>query len=202
MGEVYQARDPRLDRDVAIKILPAHLAGNPDALKRFEREAKALAALSHQNILTVYDVGKQEETVFVVMELLKGQTLREQLVHSSLSRKKSLEIAKQIADGLSAAHARGIVHRDLKPENIFLTADGRVKILDFGLAQLQRIASSEEISEAVTDSFQTESGAVLGTVPYMSPEQLKGASVDSRTDIFSFGCVLYEMISGKRPFTG
>ncbi|MCI0416028.1 protein kinase [bacterium] len=125
MGEVYHATDPRLERDVAIKVLPAHLAENPDALRRFEREAKALAALSHPNILTVYDVGKQEDMAFVVMELLKGQTLREQLVHSSLAWKKSLEISKQIAEGLSAAHARGIIHRDLKPENIFLTAAER-----------------------------------------------------------------------------
>ena len=202
MGEVYHARDPRLDRDVAIKILPAHLGTNSNALKRFQREAKALAALSHPNILTVYDIGEQDEITFVVMELLKGQTMREELAHSTLTWKKSLEISKQIAEGLSAAHERGIIHRDLKPENIFITVDGRVKILDFGLAQLNPMLPRADASEAVTNSFQTEPGTVLGTVPYMSPEQLTGGSLDSRTDIFSFGCVLYEMVSGKRPFSG
>jgi eukaryotic-like serine/threonine-protein kinase len=201
MGEVYQATDPRLDRDVAIKVLPEQLSENPSALKRFEREAKAIAALSHPNILTVYDVGKQDNIAFVVMELLKGHTLREELSQSPLGWKRSLDLGKQIAEGLSAAHAGGIIHRDLKPENIFLTADGRVKILDFGLALLRPVFMGD-ISEAVTNSFQTEAGTVLGTVPYMSPEQLKGAAVDARTDLFSFGCMMYEMLSGKRPFGG
>lgn len=202
MGEVYRARDERLGRNVAIKVLPEHLSKKTDALKRFEREAKALAVLSHPNILTIYDIGKQEDVFFVVMELLEGETLRACIQRSALTWKKAIDIAIQTTEGLTAAHSKGIVHRDLKPENIFQTTEGRVKILDFGLAQLKPLVSEEQPIEVVTESLQTETGVIMGTVPYMSPEQLRGASVDSRTDIFSFGSVLYEMVTGRRPFSG
>jgi len=195
MGEVYRARDSRLDRDVAIKILPERLAHDPQALARFEREAKAVAALSHPNILAIYDVGRESGITYAVTELLEGETLRSRLGRGGLGWRKAIEIGIAIADGLSTAHSKSIVHRDLKPENIFLTEDGRVKILDFGLSRSTAISATS--AEAAT---VTEEGVVLGTAGYMSPEQVRGAPADARSDIFSLGCVLYEMVAGRRAF--
>ncbi|MFN2384720.1 MAG: protein kinase [Thermoanaerobaculia bacterium] len=198
MGEVYRARDSRLHRDVAIKIPPEETARDPAALARFEREARAVAALSHPHILEIYDIGREGEIVFAVTELLEGKTLRQRL-HEALPWREAAETAIGIADGLAAAHSRGIVHRDLKPENIFLTSDGRVKILDFGLARQERGQPSPSDPTIVTS---TESGTVLGTVGYMSPEQVRGGKADPRSDIFSLGCVIYEMVTGRRAFSG
>ena len=200
MGEVYKAKDTRLGRDVAVKVLPESLAGNSDALARFEREAKAVAALSHPNILAIHDFGSENGVAYAAMELLEGATLRQRLEGGALPPRKAIEVALQIARGLAAAHAKGIVHRDLKPENVFVLADGHVKILDFGLAKVERPEKAE--TSAPTMAAQTEPGAVMGTVGYMSPEQVRGAVVDQRTDIFSFGAILYEMLSGKRAFSG
>lgn len=198
MGEVYRARDPRLSRDVAIKVLPRHLSGDPYALGRFEIEARAVAALSHPNILAIFDVGNDNGTAYVVAELLEGETLRSRLSRDqAVPWRKAVEIATAIADGLSAAHSKGIVHRDLKPANIFVTLDGRVKILDFGLARWTPAESSTDQRDVPT---QTVPGAVMGTVGYMSPEQVRGESADAPSDIFSFGCVLYEMLCGRRAF--
>jgi eukaryotic-like serine/threonine-protein kinase len=201
MGVVYRARDVRLNRDVAMKVLPEHLVNNPDALRRFEREAKALAALSHPNILSIFDVGADQGISYVVMELLEGETLRSRIPVSGIPWQKVLDLAVPIAEALSGAHSRGVVHRDLKPENIFLTSDDRIKILDFGLARLTEIVPQQETTEAPTRSQELESATVSGTVPYMSPEQITGKGVDARSDIFSFGCVLYEMLTGRRPFS-
>src|SRR5262245_25463537 len=197
MGEVYRARDPRLARDVAIKVLPEHLSKDPVALARFEREARAVAALSHPNILAIFDVGTEQGSGYVVTELLEGETLRARLVGGAMPWRKAAEIGVALAEALAAAHLKGIVHRDLKPENIFLTADGRVKILDFGLARFQPTETSG--NETVTN---TPEGTVMGTVGYMSPEQVRGAAVGPGSDIFSLGCVLYEMIAGRRAFRG
>ncbi|HEY4492654.1 MAG TPA: serine/threonine-protein kinase, partial [Acidobacteriota bacterium] len=202
MGEVYRARDSRLDRDVAIKVLPERLANNAVALKRFEREAKAVAALSHPNILEIHDFGAERNLAYAVTELLEGETLRAQIARSPLPWKRALEIALSVAEGLAAAHSKGVIHRDLKPENIFLTSDGRVKILDFGLARYSPELPRQEITSSPTESFVTEAGMVMGTVPYMSPEQVRGEVVDERSDIFSFGCILYEMLNGQRAFPG
>ncbi len=201
MGEVYRARDTRLGRDVAIKVLPERLAADPKALSRFEREARAVAALSHPNILAIHDFGDDRGVRYTVTELLEGQTLRERLARERLAWRKAAEISVGIADGLSAAHARGIIHRDLKPENIFLTGGGLVKILDFGLARADAIPSGQ-LTSAPTESSATEAGTVLGTLGYMSPEQVGGGPADARSDIFSFGCVLYEMLTGGRAFLG
>jgi two-component system, NtrC family, response regulator AtoC len=204
MGEIYRAKDSRLGRKVAIKVLPEHLTNNHSALTRFQREAKALAALSHPNILTIYDVGNEQGLAFVVMELLEGETLRTHLRRMPLGVDKALETSLCILDGLSAAHSNGVIHRDLKPENIFITFDGRVKILDFGLARLEPIYSTDHASpnsSIATIAAQTQDGIVLGTLDYMSPEQIRGSTVDSRSDIFSFGCVLYEMLTANRPFS-
>jgi serine/threonine-protein kinase len=197
MGEVYRARDPRLSRDVAIKVLPQHLANDPDALARFEREARAVAALSHPNILAIYDVGSDRGLSYAVMELLEGETLRSRLARGPLPCREAAEIGAAIADGLSTAHAKGIIHRDLKPENIFLTTGGRPKVLDFGLARHAPAgpADSETVATAAT-----EAGTVLGTVGYMSPEQVRGQTAGAPADMFSLGCVLYEMVCGKRAF--
>jgi eukaryotic-like serine/threonine-protein kinase len=198
MGEVYRARDPRLGRDVAIKVLPAEVGADPERLSRFEREARAVAALSHPNILTVFDVGTREGLPYVVTELLEGETLRELVARRAPTQRQVLFFLSQAAHGLEAAHAKGIVHRDVKPENLFVTTDGRVKLLDFGLAkQLERLASG---SGEATESSPTGAGQVLGTVAYMSPEQVRGLPVDHRTDIFSFGVLAYELLSGKHPF--
>jgi eukaryotic-like serine/threonine-protein kinase len=203
MGEVYRARDPRLGRDVAIKVLPDALKTEPDRLRRFEQEARAAGALNHPNLLVVLDVGTHDGVPYVVSELLEGATLRERLRVGGLTPAKAVEYAVQIAMGLAAAHEKGITHRDLKPENLFLTRDGRVKILDFGLAKLHEPrAGAEGTSEVPTLSHGTEPGAILGTVGYMSPEQVRGLSADHRSDIFSFGAVLYEMLSKRRAFAG
>jgi serine/threonine protein kinase len=195
MGEVYRAKDERLDREVAVKVLPDSVAADPDRLARFEREAKALARLEHPNILTIHDfgsaepaAGSQHATVYAVTELLTGETLRGRIARERLSWRRSVEIAAAIADGLASAHGQGIVHRDLKPENVFVTTDGRVKILDFGLAA--SCAATEATAE-------TAPGAVLGTVGYMAPEQVQGGGVDARSDIFALGCVLFEMLAGQ-----
>ncbi len=201
MGEVYRARDTKLKRDVAIKVLPPSLATDADALSRFEREALAVAALSHSNILAIHDFGSHEGVTYAVMELLEGETLRDTLVSGAIPQRKSLLLAREIAEGLAAAHERGIAHRDLKPENVFITKDGHVKILDFGLAK-QTPAPGDDVTSAPTARRQTEPGTVMGTVGYMSPEQVRGHPADSRSDIFSFGAVLFEMLTGKRAFKG
>jgi eukaryotic-like serine/threonine-protein kinase len=198
MGEVWRARDQRLQRDVAIKVLPEVTASTPTALARFEREARAVAALSHPNILAIHDFGSDDGVLFAVMELLEGATLRERLQQSDLSLNRVLEWAHQIAQGLAAAHQKGIIHRDLKPENIFVTRDGLVKILDFGLARLEGADASRNADESTM--AQTSPGAIVGTVGYLSPEQARGESTDHRSDIFSFGVVFYEMLTGQRAF--
>ena len=200
MGMVFRARDTKLEREVAVKVLPRNLAEDPDALGRFEREAKAVAALSHPNILAIHDFGREEGTVYAAMELLEGETLRQRLQDGALPTRKAVEIALEIARGLAAAHEKGIVHRDLKPENVFLLGSGQVKVLDFGLARMDPVAP--EGSDVPTMSLSTEPGRVMGTVGYMAPEQVRGKAVDARADIFSFGAVLYEMLTGKRAFRG
>jgi TolB-like protein len=200
MGEVWKARDEKLDRDVALKVLPARLAADPDALARFEREAKAVAALSHPNILAIYDFGQAGGRHYAVMELLEGQTFRELIAGGPLSAKKAVEYGRQIAEGLAAAHARGIVHRDLKPENLFVTRDGHVKILDFGLARQGATPNDAGQTSSPTVARATEPGTVMGTVGYMAPEQVRGELADHRADIFVFGAVLYEMLAGRRAF--
>jgi Tol biopolymer transport system component len=199
MGEVYRARDTRLGRDVAIKVVPEAMASDPDRLRRFEQEARTIAALNHPNILGIHDIGVHDGAPFLVSELLEGQTLREKLVSGPLPLRRAIEYALGMATGLAAAHEKGIVHRDLKPENVFVTQDGRIKVLDFGLAKLVTPEGSHE--PAVTlSSPVTLPGMVMGTVGYMSPEQVRGEPTDSRSDIFSFGAVLYEMLTGKRAF--
>ncbi|HEV8117978.1 MAG TPA: protein kinase, partial [Thermoanaerobaculia bacterium] len=200
MGEVYRARDSKLDRDVAVKVLPDSVAGDPAALARFEREAKAVAALSHPNILAIHDFGRQGGVSYAVMELLEGETLRGKLEAGPVSPNRSVDYALQVARGLAAAHEKGVVHRDLKPENLFVTRDGHVKILDFGLAKRFETAAPEGETGAPTVTSHTEPGTVMGTLGYMSPEQVRGLSIDHRSDIFSFGAVLYELLYGKRAF--
>ena len=203
MGEVYRAEDTKLGREVAIKVLPEAFSRDPDRLARFEREARAVAALSHPNILAIYDFGSEQGNSFVVTELLEGETLHERLTHGAIAPRKAADLGRQVARGLAAAHDKGIVHRDLKPENLFLTRDGRIKILDFGLATAtgepgaQKEGSNSEIA---TRTSLTAPGTVLGTVGYMSPEQVRGEPTDHRSDIFSFGSVLYEMVRGTSPF--
>ena len=200
MGEVYRARDTRLDRDVAVKVLPETLTGDQALLARFDREAKLLATLSHPNILTVFDIGTDHGVSYVVMELLEGESLQQRIKKSQLHWRKALDIAISIAQGLSAAHSKSIVHRDLKPDNIFITTNSVVKILDFGLARLEPDAGQQNTSRLVTVIQDTSPGTLIGTIPYMSPEQVRGQALDHRSDIFSFGCVMYEMLSGARPF--
>ncbi len=200
MGEVYRARDSKLDRDVAIKVLPLSLAGDPDALARFEREAKAVAALSHPNILAIHDFGMHDGTAYAVMELLEGETLGARLTAGPIPRKQAVDYALQVARGLSAAHEKGIVHRDLKLENLFVTKDGHVKILDFGLARrVEEFSPDGETSHPTVSSY-TQPGTVMGTMGYMSPEQVRGLPVDHRSDIFSFGAILYELLTGAKAF--
>jgi hypothetical protein len=203
MGEVYRARDQRLGRDVAVKILPASFAADPDRLRRFEQEARAVAALSHPNILGVHDIGQHDGTPFMVSELLEGESLRIILARGPLSHRRAIDYAIQIAHGLSAAHGKDIAHRDLKPDNIFVTREGRVKILDFGLAKtIEKFSDSQDTHVATmsADIPATGVGTVVGTAGYMSPEQVRGAAIDCRTDVFSFGAVLYEMLTGVRAF--
>ena len=204
MGEVYRARDTKLNREIAIKILPEALAADPAARARFEREAQAVAALSHPNILGIFDFGVEHHVPFAVMELLDGATLRELLHEGAIGPRKAIDYGQQIAAGLGAAHARGITHRDLKPENVFVTRDGRVKILDFGLAKIGLGAGAEPSppSMMATSPALTAVGTIVGTVGYMSPEQVRGRAVDHRSDIFSFGAILYELLGGRRAFTG
>jgi len=198
MGEVYRARDTRLDRDVAVKVLPESLTSNPDRLRRFEQEARAAAALNHPNILAVYQMGTQDGVSFLVSELLEGETLRERLKRGPVPFGKTIDYAVQIAHGLAAPHEKGVVHRDLKPENVFLTNHGRVKILDFGLAKITEAKDSSGSEPTVARG--TESGTVMGTVGYMSPEQVRGKNVDHRSDIFAFGTIVYELVTGKQTF--
>ena len=200
MGEVYRARDSKLRRDVAIKVLPQVLAADPEALARFEREALSIAALSHPNILSIFDFGAQDGVSYAVTELLEGETLRARLDAGPISREQTVDVALQIARGLAAAHEKGIVHRDLKPENIFVTRDGHVKILDFGLAKRTEQEQTGDETSSPTASRHTMPGVVMGTVAYMSPEQVRGHPVDRRSDVFSFGAILYEMLSGTRAF--
>jgi serine/threonine protein kinase len=203
MGEVYRARDTKLGRDVAIKVLPASLSENSDRLNRFEQEAQAAGALNHPNILSIYHIGTHQGAPYIVSELLEGETLRDRLAGGALPQRKATDYALQIAKGLAAAHEKGIVHRDIKPDNIFITDDGRVKILDFGLAKLTTAVDGvESQTEVPTRKVNTDPGTVMGTMGYMSPEQLKGKHIDHRSDIFSFGAILYEMLSGKRAFRG
>jgi Tol biopolymer transport system component len=202
MGEVYRARDERLKRDVAIKVLPASFSADPDRLRRFEQEAEAAGALNHPNITIVYDVGTHDGTPYVVQELLEGESLRLALTVGKLAQRRAVDYAVQIAHGLAAAHAKGIVHRDLKPENLFVTKDGRVKILDFGLAKLIQPEKGADVTQMSTETRGTEPGVVLGTLGYMSPEQVRGLPADASSDLFSFGAILYEMLSGRRAFKG
>ena len=201
MGEVYKARDTRLDRSVAIKVLPHEFRADPDRRARFEREARAVAALSHPDILAIHDFGTDAGTVYAVMELLEGQTLRDVLARGAVPVRKAVEYGAQIATGLAAAHDKGIVHRDLKPENVFVTADGRVKILDFGLAKSDAATFAGATADAAPTVLPTDPGTVLGTVGYLAPEQARGQAADQRSDIFALGCVLYEMLAGQRAFT-
>ena len=200
MGEVYAARDIQLARDVAIKVLPATYSTNEDHLRRFEQEACAASSLNHPNILSIYDVGTHDGTFYLVSELLKGETLRQRSGGVALGQRRVIDYALQIANGLAAAHEKGIIHRDLKPENIFITNDGRVKILDFGLAKLTQLGGDQAQTDIPTRRVDTAPGVLIGTVGYMSPEQLKGHPIDQRSDLFSFGAILYEMLSGRRAF--
>src|SRR6186997_1863659 len=200
MGVVYRARDTRLNRDVAIKVLPASVAGDDARLTRFEQEALAAAALNNPNILVVHDIGRDGGSAYVVAELLEGRTLRAVLDDGLPAVAKAVDYVSQIAQGLAAAHARGIVHRDIKPENLFVTADERVKILDFGLAKALDSARAGASGASTVLSPNTEPGTVMGTVGYMAPEQVRGEPADTRSDLFSFGAVLHELLTGQRAF--
>lgn len=197
MGEVYRARDSRLGRDVALKVMPPSVDADPERLHRFEREARAMAALNHPNIVTVFDVGAHRRRPYVVSELLEGQTLRSRLGRGPLPTKTAVRWAHEFSQGLAAAHEKGIIHRDLKPENLFITRNGHLKILDFGLAKLMKVGAAAAITTAARDS---QPGTIVGTVGYMSPEQIIGQPVDQRSDIFCFGVILYEMLTGRSPF--
>ena len=201
MGEVYRARDTRLDRTVALKVLPSDLTSDPAARQRFEREARAIAALSHPHICTLHDIGQQDGIDFLVMEYLDGETLAARIARGKLPLDQALQYGIQIADALAAAHRAGIVHRDLKPGNVMLTKSG-AKLLDFGLAKPGVQITGSNITQLVTEGPLTAAGTLLGTLHYMAPEQLQGVEADSRTDVFGFGCVLYEMITGRRAFGG
>jgi serine/threonine protein kinase len=203
MGNVYLARDTRLGRRVALKLLPAQSSSDEHRMKRFQQEARAASALNHPSILTVYEIGQQDEHHFIVTEYVEGDTLRHRIKEGPLRIHEAAHTVGQIAGAVAAAHDAGIIHRDIKPENIMVRPDGLVKVLDFGIAKLTQSAPSiyEELTRT-EPSLQTETGFVVGTVPYMSPEQLRGQSVDPRTDIFSLGVLLYEIVSGTRPFTG
>src|SRR4249920_3501189 len=200
MGEVFRARDTRLSREVAIKVLPAALASDAERLKRFEKEARSASALNHPNIVTIYDIGSTGGVSWIAMEKVEGATLRELLASGPLPVKRLLQIAPQIAEGLARAHESGIVHRDLKPENVMVTKNGLVKVLDFGLAKLTSTMSGSGEGSALPTMTGTTPGVVVGTVGYMSPEQASGEALDFRSDQFSFGSILYEMASGKRAF--
>jgi serine/threonine protein kinase len=200
MGEVYRARDERLGREAAVKVLPEAVAADPERLRRFEQEARAASALNHPNIVTIYDVGRTGGVSWIAMELVGGASLRQALAGGALPTRKALSIGTQIAEGLAKAHGSGIVHRDLKPENVMVTSEGLVKILDFGLAKLA--PELPEGSQVGTATQQTEAGVVMGTIGYMSPEQATGRAIDHRSDQFALGAILYEMSCGRRPFGG
>ncbi len=200
MGEVYRARDLRLGREVAVKILPPHLAAHPEALRRFEHEARAVAALAHPNILSIYDFGAEEGVSYAVMELLEGETLRERLARGPLDWREARRIALAVSEGLAAAHEKGIIHRDLKPENLFLTNAGTVKILDFGVARMKYTGLPGAETLLVTAPRPTQPGVLIGTLGYMSPEQVRGETAEAPSDLFGLGCILHEMLSGQRPF--
>src|SRR5712691_8677759 len=206
MGEVYKARDTRLDRTVAIKVLPQHLSASPEVRQRFEREAKAISQLSHAHICALYDVGREGKTEYLVMELLEGETLSDRLAKGALPLEQTLRYGTEIADALDKAHRQGIVHRDLKPGNVMLTKSG-VKLLDFGLAKLIApaagpVAGLSLLPTTPKGSNLTAEGTILGTFQYMAPEQLEGKEADARTDIFALGATLYEMATGKKAFNG
>jgi eukaryotic-like serine/threonine-protein kinase len=202
MGEVYRAHDSRLHRDVAIKVLPEIVAADRDRIARFEQEARATAALNHPNIVALYDIGTERGIAYVVSELLSGTTLRERIEAGPIPSRKVVEIGLGILSGLAAAHERGIAHRDLKPENVIVTADSTVKILDFGLAKLSSVLAAGASTVATITAPQTTPGLVLGTVGYMAPEQVRGLTADHRADIFAFGAIVYEMLTGRRAFHG
>src|SRR6266496_828760 len=200
MGEVYRARDTKLGRDVALKVLPAEVSSDPERRRRFEAEARSASALNHPNIVTVYDIGSSDSTIYVAMEMVEGKTLRELILAEPLPTRKLLEIAVQVAEGLAKAHAAGIVHRDLKPENLMISKDGFIKILDFGLAKLVEPGSTDLSVMPTAVAPPTEPGTVMGTAGYMSPEQAGGQPLDFRSDQFSLGAILYEMVTGQRAF--
>src|SRR5262245_27616818 len=199
MGEVYRARDGKLGREVALKLLPAHFADDEDRLRRFEREAKTLATLNHPNIAQIFGVDQVGDTCFLVLELVEGESLDERLKRGALPPDEALDVCRQIADGLEAAHEAGIIHRDLKPANVRLTPEGRAKVLDFGLAKPARASEASSSTDSV---LSTEHGRLLGTPTYMAPEQARGKPIDRRVDVWAFGCVLYETLSGQRAFAG
>src|SRR5262245_10040928 len=207
MGKVYLAEDIRLERKVALKLLPAAFTQNPDLLLRFEREAKATSALNHPNILTIHEIGEVDGAHYIVSEFVEGETLRERMRRGPLSLTAALDVARQVVGALAAAHAAGIVHRDIKPENVMARPDGLVKVLDFGLAKLAELSTAPPKAGAASQGpevsqLSTEPGLVMGTAQYMSPEQARGQKVDHRADIFSLGVMLYEMLAGRRPFEG
>ena len=201
MGEVYRARDPKLGREIAIKVLPEEMAGNAQRRERFEREAKAVAALTHPNIVTIHSIEESEGVHFITMELVRGKTLTDLIESKGLGLKRFFEIAVPVADAVSSAHGHGITHRDLKPDNIMVSDEGQLKILDFGLAKL-RLEAGDASDSALHTAAMTEAGRIVGTAAYMSPEQAEGKKLDHRTDIFSLGIILYEMLAGERPFKG
>ena len=202
MGEVWRGRDTKLGRDVAIKVLPKSFSSDSERLRRFEQEAQAAGSLNHPNVLVIYHVGSHEGAPCIVSELLEGETLRERMGGVALPQRKAIDYALQLSHGLAAAHEKGIIHRDLKPDNVFITKDGRLKILDFGLAKLLGASDEQSQTEVPTRRVNTDPGVVMGTIGYMSPEQLRGRPADHRSDIFSFGAILYEMLSGRRAFRG
>src|SRR5437016_4759752 len=203
MGEVYRAYDATMHREVAIKVLPAALSTDKERLARFEQEAQTAGALNHPNILVIFHIDTHDSAPYIVSELLEGETLRERMGGVVLPQRKAIDFALQTAHGLAAAHEKGIVHRDLKPENVFITKDGRIKILDFGLAKLTGAGDgTQSQTEVPTRRVNTDPGMVMGTIGYMSPEQVRGKPTDNRSDIFSFGAILYEMLAGKRALRG
>jgi len=203
MGEIYKARDPRLNRTVAVKALPASASGDPERRRRFVQEAQAASGLNHPNIITIHDILSDEAgSDYMVMEFVEGRTLGEVIPLGGLGLAKTLQYATQIADALAAAHAAGIVHRDLKPANVMITDSGRVKVLDFGLAKITVETSLTEATRTIATGPVTVEGSILGTVSYMSPEQAQGKRVDARSDIFAFGAVLFEMVTGQKAFPG
>src|SRR6266700_2079569 len=202
MGEVYRAYDPKMNREIAIKILPAAFSADKERLARFEQEAQAAGSLNHPNILAIYHIDTHDSAPYIVAELLEGETLRERMGGMALAQRRAIGYGLEIANGLAAAHAKGIVHRDLKPDNIFITKDERAKLLDFGIAKLTQADGGQSQTDIPTRRVNTDPGVVIGTAGYMSPEQVRGQAVDHRSDIFSFGAILYEMLSGRRAFHG